>query len=54
MERFKINIEYFTNGTYYSTNLFETEHFKVGVTANTDHIKLILRLLFILSYKYLL
>ena len=42
MERFKINIEYFTNGTYYSTNLFETEHFKVGVTANTDHIKLIL------------
>lgn len=42
MERFKINIEYFTDGTAYSTNLFETEHFKIDYTANTDHIRLTL------------
>lgn len=40
MERFKINIEYFTNGTAYSTNLFETEHFKLDYMANTDHIRI--------------
>ena len=40
MEKFKINIEYFTDGTYYSTNLFETDRFKIDATANTDHIAL--------------
>lgn len=42
MDKFKINIEYFTNGTYYRTNLFDTEHFKIECTAHTDRIKLTL------------
>lgn len=42
MNRFKINMEYSVNQVKYSTNLFETEHFQIDYTANTNHIKLVL------------
>lgn len=40
MEKFKLQLEYKVGKTVYSTNLFETEHFKITYQAFCDHLVL--------------
>lgn len=40
MEKFKLQLEYKVGKTVYSTNLFETEHFKIEYQAFCDHLVL--------------
>ena len=40
MEKFKLNIEYKVGKAVFSTNLFETEHFKISYKATKSHITL--------------
>ena len=41
MEKFKISFEYFSDGVSYRSNQFETEQYSMNITANTDHVKLV-------------
>ena len=40
MEKFKLNLEYKVGKAVFSTNLFETEHFKITYKATKSHISL--------------
>lgn len=40
MEKFKLNLEYKVGKSVFSTNLFETEHFKITYKATKSHISL--------------
>lgn len=43
MEKFKFHVEYKVGKTNYSTNLLETEHFKVDCDTSPEHIKLVMK-----------
>lgn len=53
MEKFKLQMEYKVGKTVFSTNLFETEHFKISFKAFTDHIVLNLHAVMPLTVKRL-
>lgn len=42
MEKFKLRVEYKNGKTTYTTNLFETEHFKIHYSATREHIRLVM------------
>lgn len=51
MEKFKLNLEYKVGKAVFSTNLFETEHFKITYKATKSHISLKMAALSIGNFK---